>query len=216
MSEDEKKIAVMNRIFKKANKKYVCPGCLTSFTRFDPLSDHLERDIGGNHDGLKEKEQSTFYCSYRKLIGWQDEDKKLVLPLDRADAFKIDFFSQHRSGSRIQCLVKIAMESGMKYVCPQCLGEDFEYFNTVADLRDHCWKKVDATHMGLISTEEGNFFPSYLKAMNRGKGEGLKDPLAGRPRRGPRSYHDYLKIDYVFEERVFDEFENPREAGPGP
>lgn len=190
MSEDEKKIAVINRIFKKANKKYVCPGCHTSFTRFDSLTDHCKRKIHEKHEGLKE------------FLGWQDADKKLVLPPDRADELKIGSFSQRRTRSRIQWLLKIAMASGMTYVCPCCLDKDFEYFNTTTKFRNHCWKKGDATHIGLISTNSWNFFPYYLEAMNRGKDEVLPDPLAGCSRSGPPSYHDYLKLDYVFQERM--------------
>lgn len=33
--------------------------------------------------GLRKKNQSIFYCRYRTLLGWQDADKKLVLPTDR-------------------------------------------------------------------------------------------------------------------------------------
>ena len=45
MSEDETKIDDINRIFEEAKKEYVCPGCLSSFTRFDSLAEHREREI---------------------------------------------------------------------------------------------------------------------------------------------------------------------------
>ncbi|KAJ6019813.1 hypothetical protein N7499_003085 [Penicillium canescens] len=207
MAEDEEKIAVINRIFKEANKHYVCPGCLRSYADFNLLKNHLKRKTDEIHAGLTSEEQSSFDHSYRRLVGREDRDGKFVLPSDRAAAFKISFFVQHRVlkiphpvVSRMQSLLEIAAASGMKFVCPQCVDEDFGYFNTMTDFRDHCRQMCNKTHGGLMSTDEGTFFPYYLGAMKRKK---VKDPLSGRPRRGPPSFHQYLSIGYVFQEKAF-------------
>ena len=209
MPDDEKKIAVIKQIFRKANKQYVCPGCHKSYARFRLLTDHLSRELDKKHEGLMAEQESIFYSCYRRLIGWEDADNELILPPDRAAAFEIDFFAQHRllkppplMGSKMQSLLDIAVASGMKYVCPQCLENDFGYFNTMTEMRDHCWREGDPRHMGLISTDPGTFFPIYLKVMNRCKVENLADPFSGRSRAGPRSFHLYLRIGYVFQERV--------------
>jgi transposase-like protein len=209
MAEDEGKIAVINGIFKEANKHYVCPGCLKSYADFNLLKNHLKRQTDEIHAGLMSEEQSSFDHSYRRLVGREDRDGKFVLPSDRAAAFKIGFFVQHRVlkiphpvVSRIRSLSEIAAASGMKFVCPQCVEKDFEYFNTMTDFRKHCRQKCDPTHTSLISTDDGTFFPSYLGAMKRNKVEDLKDPLSGRSRPGPPSFHEYLRIGYVFQEKV--------------
>ncbi|OGE47638.1 hypothetical protein PENARI_c039G08204 [Penicillium arizonense] len=70
----------------------------------------------------------------------------------------------------------------------------------MTEFRDHCRKMCNKTHGGLMATDEGTFFPSYLGAMKRKK---VKDPLSGRLRRGPPSFHQYLSIGYVIQEKVF-------------
>ncbi|CAG8154930.1 unnamed protein product [Penicillium nalgiovense] len=157
------------------------------------------------------EKQSIFDYSYRRLAGWEDSKDEFVLPSDRAAAFDIDFFVRHRLLKiphsivlRMKSLLEIAAASGMAFVCPQCVDKDFEYFNTMAEFRDHCRQKCNKIHMDLLSTDRGTFFPSYLRAMKRDKVENLEDPLSGLLRRGPPSFHQYLRIGYVFQEKVFD------------
>lgn len=209
MAEEEEKIAVINHIFNKANKKYVCPGCLNTYARYSLLKDHLKRTRDETHEGLMAEKQSSFDYSYRRLAGWEDEKEEFALPSDRAAAFDIDFFVRHRllkfphpSVLRMQSLLEIAAASGMKFVCPQCVDKDFEYFNNTTEFRDHCRQKCNKIHTDLMSTDDWTFFPSYLKAMKREKVENLEDPLCGQPRRGPPSFRQYLEIGYVFQEKV--------------
>jgi hypothetical protein len=45
------------------------------------------------------------------------------------------------SMSEFHRLLAIAEESGIVFVCPQCLDADFEYFDKMNQFQFHCWKK---------------------------------------------------------------------------
>ena len=208
MPEEAKAVFVVREVLRKAGKKYVCPGCLKSYARFDLLQDHLKRsNADEKHEGLMEEEQSAFYSGYHKAIGWNSADIKPALPSNRAAAFEVDFVTQHkilqtshRVGVVLQNLLDIAVASGMKYVCPQCIDKDFEYFNEMSQFRNHCRKIGDRIHRDLQSTDYPTFSPSYLSAMGR---PNLVNAPFGLNRRGPRSFNLCLEISYVIQEKEF-------------
>jgi hypothetical protein len=206
-SEEKNATSVLCRMFKKAGKKYVCPGCLCSYVRFDLLTDHLKRaKEEEGHKGLMDEKQSTFNSSYQKSIGREPVDEGLILPSKRAAAFEIDFIVRqrisrepHHIGPKSQTLLEIALASGMRYVCPQCVDKDFQYFYNMTEYRNHCWSMGDKGHLDLQSTDSATFLPPYFKAMRR---QDIRNPPLGLNRKGRRSFHECLKIDYVFQERV--------------
>jgi hypothetical protein len=206
-SEGKNASSVLCRMFKEAGKKYACPACPRSYAKFDLLTDHLKRaKEEKGHQDLMDEKQSTFYSSYQKSIGREPADEELILPSKRAAAFEIGFIVRHRIsrephhiGPKIQTLLKIALASGMRYVCPQCVDKNFQYFSKMTEYRDHCWSMGDKDHLDLQSTDSATFLPSYFKAMRR---QDIKNPPLGLNRKGRRSFHECLKIDYVFQERV--------------
>lgn len=145
MPEKATAVFVVSQVLRKVGKKYVCLGCLRSYTRFDLLQGHLKRsNVDGAHKGLLEKKQSVFYSSYQKAMGWNSADIKSTLPSNRAAAFELDFvarYKKHQTSyyavAELQTLLDIAMESGIKYVCPQCIDKGFEYFNVISQFRNH-------------------------------------------------------------------------------
>lgn len=207
-SEDRKRLAVIEGIFRVANKKYACPVCRSCQTSFPALEGHISRKISkekdGPHEKLIEKDSlASFHTNYEKVVEWA-EDSKLRSQTDRCSAFELEFVVTHglpdASASiemKIQSYLDIAKASGMKFVCPSCLGKWFQYFNTMGDLRKHC-QGFDQEHRNLMSKSEGTLLPSYRKAMNRPGDETLHVECSPR---GPRSYQQSFTIHKVLLEK---------------
>ena len=225
-SEDKKRLAVIEGIFRVANKKYACPVCRSSQTSFPALEEHLSRKISkeknGPHAKLIEKDLlSSFHTNYENVVEWAG-DSILRSQTDRCSAFEIGFVVTHglpdasaspesrlpdasaspesrlpgASASiemKLQNYLDIAKASGMKFVCPLCLEEGFQYFNTMDNLREHC-QNVDQMHQDLMSGFEGTVLPAYRKAMNRSGDEMLHVECSPR---GPKSYQRSFMIEKV-------------------
>lgn len=145
MSETNNRNAVLYGILHKAGRKFVCPQCLRSYPNLVSVMEHLdemERDEGHKH--LLEKEDIAFdvesVVEHKVFQGLQSE---------------------------VQCLIAIAQASGIVFVCPECVDEDFGYFDKMNEFQFHCWSKEDARHMGLISFDQSIFGQSYCEALGK-------------------------------------------------
>jgi hypothetical protein len=194
-------------MLERKNKSHVCPACLKSYSRYDKIINHCNAKVeeakekahegkDKAHEGLAAQDFSTFHSTYKDAIGWKVDAKDLRLPSTRAACFELPFVIQHMTfltpkddGKKLAILIKIAEESGMKYICPLCPDS----FDTPSSLNAHCRYKGDSTHRGLVSTDTSTFLPCYWRAM----GCEFDDPPLGLDRKGPRSFHECFKTGYA-------------------
>lgn len=204
-SNDAKKVEILEGILDKAKRNYLCPACLKSFKRYGDLKDHIKRvKHSDNLEGLLDKEESTFRWAYERSIGWKatDEEPIINLPRDRNAAFTREFVvgkivsqANNPVQTRIQTCLRIAVASGMAYVCPTCVDTDLEYFNKMVDFDNHCWGKNIGSHMGLLSKTPATFIPAYIRAMGLTE---LKNLPPGGEKPGRWTNARFLNIEYVF------------------
>jgi hypothetical protein len=125
----------------------------------------------------------------------ENAGKKFDCPLQaeniKSDVEHVITQNFHDSMSDFSRLLAIAEESGIVFVCPQCVDADFEYFDKMNEFRFHCWKKEDERHMGFISFNQLVFNEAYCKAMG---GEFQTTQ--------PRISEKLIQIAYVLENKI--------------
>lgn len=187
MSGTEKRIDLLKRML--SGRDFVCPGCRHAYADFRNLKNHLDREKDTeDHQGLLQSAKSR----HRKR--------------DQMDAFGRDRFAEKEANGAPDCLearleiyLKIAIASGMKFVCPQCVTETSNYFNEIIDFYRHCREKADPMHLSFLPNKNPFFLYFYRMAMGRAH---IDEP-PGIDNPGPQTRTPYMQIKFVTKEKNF-------------
>lgn len=187
MSSIETAYAVLQSVLKNAKKDFICPLCLTSYSRADSALLHC-RNKGNERNERTDNEEKKRRCrihrglgavntggdfrEFRNCLAMACGRKEIItveeLPLDFSRShrrpygccLKRNFILQLMPGelaAKVHILREITKVAGIHYACPCCLSG----FATSDGVLEHCAKKGDENHQGLLSADVEPFARFY-------------------------------------------------------